>query len=144
MGYCYCCHLVRFTCWCVVFRPLAHHLVFPHCHHDTQNALAYLSAWCVDRGMVQDMLCLRLLYVLFCFAALASKLIFPWCFSSKRMLNRCCCIYPTAQPSVRYGCNFVCNSERKTKSTNFSCVQFRGKKKFLKKAKVFALFESLN
>lgn len=60
------------------------------CRHRTHR-LRFMSAFrvFVDRGMVQDMVFEA--FVLFC--ALTSKLIVRWCFSSKWILNRCCCCF---------------------------------------------------
>lgn len=120
VGYCYCCHLVRFTCWFVVLKPLAHRLVFPHWHHDTIVPCIHGRHGVLIVEWFRICCVLRLFYVLFCFATLASKLIFRWCFSSKRMLNRCCCIYPIARPD--FCCDFVCvfNSKEKIHRILFS------------------------
>lgn len=91
----------------VRFKPLAHCLVFHiaihnHIHirlfHAARSALLLIE----ERFRI---CCIRSsnssIFSLFCFCSLPTKLIAPWCFSTKRILNRCCCI-PTQTDNTRF------------------------------------------
>lgn len=124
VGYCYCCHLIRFTC--SFPKPLVQHSL-PQCMR-----MLFFSLWhsqsfylilCVGVGFCWSRngsgytMCCVYVWVVFCFVFCTHNKIDRSnvvCFSSKRILKRCCCIL--RRPFFSVFLNFFFFVFRKRKS----------------------------